>query len=156
MPSARNRILLSHTSETTLLVQSYQKLILPVLASRLQKNPNSEYITIATAVLWNYAGEILLPVANQPIPRYRHLKALMPLPCVNQQACTLFFWQNTWTKIWNRHLKISPAMISMPIRFRPKYNLEVIDTLNEDQHSQRNQLYIGRPDLMFLQKLWWI
>ena len=143
MPSAETESF-SHTSETTPAGTKLPKIIdFDILAETGAEKINSEYITIATTRPETILGDTAICV-NPTDPRYRHLKgAYAFVPLINRRV-PIIFDEYVDKEFGTGALKITPAHDINDYNLGLKYNLEVVDTLNEDGTlSEAAQLYIG-------------
>ncbi|HRP18486.1 MAG TPA: class I tRNA ligase family protein, partial [Ginsengibacter sp.] len=102
-----------------------------------------EYITIATQRPETIMGDVAV-CANPTDPRYQHLKekkAIIPL--INREV-PIIFDEYVDKDFGTGVLKITPAHDINDFNIGLKYNLPVIDTLNDDGTlSKEAQIYIG-------------
>lgn len=112
-----------------------------------------EYITIATVRPETILGDTGVCV-HPDDPRYRHLRGKYCfVPLVNRRV-PIIFDDYIDMEFGTGALKVTPAHDINDYNLGQKYNLEIIDTLNEDgTMSEAAQLYIGQDRFAVRKKI---
>ena len=115
--------------------------------------PTDDYITIATTRPETILGDTAICV-HPDDERYKHLKGKFAIVPIVNRVVPIIFDEYIDIEFGTGALKVTPAHDINDYNLGIKYNLEVIDTLNDDgTMSEKAQFYIGEDRFAVRKKI---